>query len=128
MMESVAGAIEFVHFDNEEIRLRAYEYLSRILRQGLNRNDIVVSLPQIILEVDAFFHLVFVGILPQKEKLGLAVVHQETVCSKGKVIANHYLFVFMIFKSSQLHASHCAPNRYIQLLLLMYESVSVMSR
>lgn len=111
MMESVTGAVEFVDFDNEEVRLRAYEYLSRVLRQGFNRDDVVISLPQIILEVNTFFHLVFVCILPQKEKLGFAVVDQEAVGSKGKVIAYHNFFVFVIFESSQLHAGHRAPNR-----------------
>lgn len=65
MMESVAGPIEFVDFDNEEVWLGAYEYFSWVLRQGLNRDYVVISFPQIILEVNTFFHLVFVCILPQ---------------------------------------------------------------
>lgn len=32
MMESVTWSIEFVDFDNKEVRLGAYEYLSRVLR------------------------------------------------------------------------------------------------
>lgn len=63
-MEAVAGAVEFVDLDDEEVGLGAYEYFGRVLRQGLNGDNVVIGFPQVILEVHTFLHLVFVRILP----------------------------------------------------------------
>jgi hypothetical protein len=67
-------------------------------------------------------------VLPEKKQLRPAVMDEEAVCSKRKVVAHCDLLVLVVFESFKLDARHGAPDGYVVGQVLMYESVRVINR